>query len=75
MWGLYLGRYPRLYTDALAVRGDCEAIHILPQMAANSPEAVTGNEKTDLYVSKDGSQLAKDGSYYHKSGLLLPYRN
>ena len=62
MWGLYLGRYPRLYTDALAVRGDCEAIHILPQMAANSPEAVTGNEKTELELSKDGSQHRKGRS-------------
>ena len=34
-----------------------------------TPMAVIGNEKTNLYVSKDGLQRANDGSQHRKDGL------
>ena len=36
-----------------------------------TPMAVIGNEKTNLYVSKDGLQRANDGCQHRKDGLQV----
>ena len=62
MWGLYLGRCPRLYTAALAARAGCGGILTTSEVPANIPAGIARKEKINLWTSKDGSQLAKDGS-------------
>ena len=55
---------------ALSARTDCESIPTTSEVPAENSIVTAGNEKTDLYVSNDGSQRAKDDSQYRNGRPL-----